>query len=89
MWLSLNKNWNTLIKSSKILYHGDIDDVSVSTVVMESLERGFGLTLWNALRRKLLSSPQDAAITSFKNPRCVTRNFLLNLALRKTYSISS
>ena len=36
----------------------------MATVVAEPLERGFGLTLGNALRRILLSSLQGAAITS-------------------------
>jgi len=35
-----------------------------ATFVAEPLERGFGLTLGNALRRILLSSLQGAAITS-------------------------
>jgi len=35
-----------------------------ATVVAEPLERGFGLTLGNALRRVLLSSLQGAAVTS-------------------------
>merc|ERR1712023_382132 len=37
-----------------------------ATFVAEPLERGFGLTLGNALRRVLLSSLQGAAITSIK-----------------------
>ena len=36
----------------------------MATLVAEPLERGFGLTLGNALRRILLSSLQGAAITS-------------------------
>ena len=36
----------------------------MATVVAEPLERGFGLTLGNSLRRVLLSSLQGAAITS-------------------------
>ena len=35
-----------------------------ATVVAEPLERGFGLTLGNALRRVLLSSLQGAAVTA-------------------------
>ena len=35
-------------------------------LIAEPLERGFGLTLGNALRRILLSSLQGAAITSVK-----------------------
>ncbi|MEK9797328.1 MAG: DNA-directed RNA polymerase subunit alpha, partial [Alphaproteobacteria bacterium] len=37
-----------------------------ATVVAEPLERGFGLTLGNALRRILLSSLQGAAVTSIQ-----------------------
>ena len=57
----IHKNWQELIKPNKL-------DVSskgnVGTVVAEPLERGFGLTLGNALRRVLLSSLQGAAVTS-------------------------
>ena len=37
-----------------------------ATFVAEPLERGFGLTLGNALRRVLLSSLQGAAVTAIK-----------------------
>ena len=40
------------------------DQFRVATVVAEPLERGFGLTLGNALRRVLLSSLQGAAVTA-------------------------
>jgi DNA-directed RNA polymerase alpha subunit len=40
--------------------------------VAEPLERGFGLTLGNALRRVLLSSLQGAAVTSIKIEACCT-----------------
>ena len=40
------------------------DVARVATVVAEPLERGFGITLGNALRRVLLSSLQGAAVTS-------------------------
>ena len=36
----------------------------IATIVAEPLERGFGMTLGNALRRVLLSSLQGAAITT-------------------------
>ena len=42
------------------------DPKRVATVVAEPLERGFGLTLGNALRRVLLSSLQGAAVTSMQ-----------------------
>ncbi len=70
--LSLNKNWNTLIKPSKISYVGSEDDLDRSSklanIVIEPLERGFGLTLGNALRRVLLSSLQGGAVTAIKIP---------------------
>lgn len=67
---SLNKNWNSLIKPSKLAY--DITSkANVAKIVAEPLERGFGLTLGNALRRVLLSSLQGAAITSIKVPGAV------------------
>jgi DNA-directed RNA polymerase subunit alpha len=39
---------------------------AVATLTAEPLERGFGLTLGNALRRVLLSSLQGAAVTSIQ-----------------------
>lgn len=71
--LSLNKNWNSLIKPSKINYAGSSSDdkSNVANIVIEPLERGFGLTLGNALRRILLSSLQGAAITAIKIPGVV------------------
>jgi DNA-directed RNA polymerase subunit alpha len=62
--VSIAKNWNELIKPSKLV-HGS-DAPNVAEIVAEPLERGFGLTLGNALRRILLSSLQGAAITSVK-----------------------
>jgi len=68
--LSLNKNWNSLIKPSKISYAGSNantnDKSNVANIVVEPLERGFGVTLGNAMRRILLSSLQGAAITAIK-----------------------
>ncbi|WP_075996207.1 DNA-directed RNA polymerase subunit alpha [Salaquimonas pukyongi] len=58
----IQKNWSELIKPNKL------DIVSSSptkaVVVAEPLERGYGLTLGNALRRVLLSSLQGAAVTA-------------------------
>src|SRR4029077_18564401 len=60
----IQKNWQALIKPKQLaVEHGD-DPKRVASVVAEPLERGFGLTLGNALRRVLLSSLQGAAITS-------------------------
>ena len=63
----IQKNWQELIKPAKLeVVSGDKDLKSVVTVVAEPLERGFGLTLGNALRRVLLSSLQGAAVTSIQ-----------------------
>ena len=59
------KNWTELIKPTKI----DVEKKETKTfgaVSIEPLERGFGLTIGNALRRILLSSLQGAAVTSIQ-----------------------
>ena len=61
----LQKNWKSLIQPSKQV-HGSESNRNVATLVMEPLERGFGLTLGNSLRRILLSSLQGAAVTSIQ-----------------------
>jgi DNA-directed RNA polymerase subunit alpha len=62
----IQKNWQTLIKPSKLAVEPGHDPRTVATAVAEPLERGFGLTLGNALRRILLSSLQGAAVTSIQ-----------------------
>jgi DNA-directed RNA polymerase subunit alpha len=62
----IQKNWQTLIKPKQLSVESGDDPKRVATVVAEPLERGFGLTLGNALRRVLLSSLQGAAITSMQ-----------------------
>ncbi len=58
----LQKNWQDLIKPTKLQVVPGRDKDRMATVVAEPLERGFGMTLGNALRRVLLSSLQGAAI---------------------------
>jgi len=58
----INKNWQELIKPNKLEVNPGSDAKRTATVVAEPLERGFGLTLGNALRRVLLSSLQGAAV---------------------------
>ncbi len=58
------KNWQELIRPEKLAVAAGGDPKRAATVVAEPLERGFGLTLGNALRRILLSSLQGAAVTS-------------------------
>ena len=60
----LQKNWTEMIKPSKLDIQPGPDAKRVAKVVAEPLERGFGLTLGNTLRRVLLSSLQGAAVTS-------------------------
>jgi DNA-directed RNA polymerase subunit alpha len=60
----IQKNWQELIKPNKLEVAPGDDPKRVATVVAEPLERGFGTTLGNALRRVLLSSLQGAAVTS-------------------------
>ncbi|WP_350334683.1 DNA-directed RNA polymerase subunit alpha [Coralliovum pocilloporae] len=62
----IQKNWQELIKPTKLdVKPGDEPD-RIATVTAEPLERGFGLTLGNALRRILLSSLQGAAVTALQ-----------------------
>ena len=60
----IHKNWQELIKPTKLDISVGHDGQRSGTVVAEPLERGFGLTLGNALRRVLLSSLQGAAVNS-------------------------
>jgi DNA-directed RNA polymerase subunit alpha len=60
----IQKNWTELIKPTKLDIETGDDPKSKAVIVAEPLERGFGLTLGNALRRVLLSSLQGAAVTS-------------------------
>ena len=60
------KNWQELKKPNALEVKPGNDPKRRATFVAEPLERGFGLTLGNALRRVLLSSLQGAAITSIK-----------------------
>ena len=59
------KNWKSLIKPAKL----DIqlsDDKSVAKIIAEPLEKGYGLTLGNSLRRILLSSIRGTAVTAIQ-----------------------
>ena len=62
----LQKNWQDLIKPSKLEIQAGRQRNMTATIVAEPLERGFGTTLGNALRRVLLSSIEGAAITAVK-----------------------
>ncbi len=60
----IQKNWQELIKPSKLTVKPGHDPQKKATMIAEPLERGFGQTLGNTLRRMLLSSLQGAAITT-------------------------
>lgn len=60
------KNWQELKKPNSLEIKPSGDGQRKAVFVAEPLERGFGLTLGNALRRVLLSSLQGAAVTSIK-----------------------
>ena len=64
--MTIQRNWQELIKPTKLEIVSDTDNVRVASVVAEPLERGYGLTLGNALRRVLLSSLQGAAVTAIQ-----------------------
>ena len=61
----LDKNWKALIKPNKLEITSN-DDKTVAKVVAEPLEKGFGQTIGNSLRRILLSSIQGAAVTAIQ-----------------------
>ncbi|MBP7765202.1 MAG: DNA-directed RNA polymerase subunit alpha [Deltaproteobacteria bacterium] len=62
----MQRNWSSLIRPKRV----DVDEAThtrfYGEFTIQPLERGFGITLGNALRRILLSSIQGAAITSIK-----------------------
>ncbi|HEY7749815.1 MAG TPA: DNA-directed RNA polymerase subunit alpha [Aestuariivirgaceae bacterium] len=58
------KNWQELIRPTKLDIQQGRERRRAATIVAEPLERGFGMTLGNALRRVLLSSLQGAAVSS-------------------------
>jgi DNA-directed RNA polymerase subunit alpha len=62
----IQKNWQELIKPTKLDIVPGTDPSRTATVIAEPLERGFGLTLGNAMRRILLSSLQGAAVTALQ-----------------------
>ena len=59
------KNWKTLIKPGKLDVNLS-DDKSYAKIVAEPLEKGYGLTLGNSLRRILLSSIRGTAVTAIQ-----------------------
>ncbi len=60
-----DKNWKSLIKPSKV----DVkthDNKSKAIITAEPLEKGYGLTIGNSLRRIMLSSIRGSAVTAIQ-----------------------
>ncbi|WP_353507378.1 DNA-directed RNA polymerase subunit alpha [Gimibacter soli] len=62
----IQKNWQELIKPNGLSIESGADPLRKAKLVVEPLERGYGMTLGNALRRVLLSSLQGGAVTSIQ-----------------------
>jgi DNA-directed RNA polymerase subunit alpha len=60
------RHWRDLIKPKEVRVEADSKTATYAKFVCEPLERGYGTTLGNALRRILLSSLQGAAVTSIR-----------------------
>src|SRR5258707_6774435 len=60
------KNWRDLIRPKVLEVEKDTLTANYGRFSCEPLERGFGTTLGNSLRRVLLSSLQGASITAVK-----------------------
>ncbi len=62
----MQKNWRELVRPKRIEVDKETLSGTYGKFVAEPLERGFGVTLGNSLRRILLSSLHGAAITAVK-----------------------
>ncbi|MCK6545139.1 DNA-directed RNA polymerase subunit alpha [Myxococcota bacterium] len=62
----IHRNWRDLIKPKRLLVDKETLTPTYGKFFAEPLERGFGITIGNSLRRVLLSSLQGAAVTSVK-----------------------
>ncbi len=62
----IEKNWLELIKPGRLEIVSGGDSGRQATIIAEPLERGFGMTLGNALRRVLLSSLRGTACTAIQ-----------------------
>jgi DNA-directed RNA polymerase subunit alpha len=58
--------WRNLLMPKEIIRDDESLTTSYGKFVIDPLERGFGLTIGNALRRTLLSSIQGAAVTAVR-----------------------
>jgi len=62
----MQKNWRSLIRPKRIEIDEKTHTSNYGEFIVQPLEKGFGITLGNALRRVLLSSIYGAAITAVR-----------------------
>src|SRR5512135_2094546 len=62
----MQRNWRSLIRPKRIEIDEKTQNKSYAEFTVQPLERGYGITLGNSLRRVLLSSIQGAAIVSVR-----------------------
>jgi DNA-directed RNA polymerase subunit alpha len=62
----MSRNWRDLIRPKAIQLDPESNSESYGKFTCEPLERGFGITIGNSLRRVLLASLQGAAITAVR-----------------------
>ncbi len=62
----MNRNWRDLIRPKNLVVDRDSLTEQYGKFTAEPLERGFGVTLGNSLRRILLSSLQGAAVCAVR-----------------------
>ncbi|MBQ9394362.1 MAG: DNA-directed RNA polymerase subunit alpha [Proteobacteria bacterium] len=62
----MHRNWTDLIKPKEVKIDNESRSSTYCKLICEPLERGYGQTLGNALRRILLSSLQGAAVTAVR-----------------------
>ncbi len=60
------KNWSSMIRPVTLENDGDAVKANYGKFVAKPLERGYGQTLGNSLRRVLLSSLQGAGIVAIR-----------------------
>ncbi len=65
------KNWRELIRPKRLEVDKEVTTETYGRFIIEPLERGYGITLGNSLRRVLLSSIRGAAITSVRIDGCL------------------
>ena len=82
--VTIQKNWQELIRPNKLQVAAGADSRRAATVVAEPLERGFGVTLGNALRRILLvvAAGRGGAVGAYR--RRAARVFLDRRACART-----